>query len=168
MCIRDSATTADDLRPLLPTTVVGGPPLHVHAVFLEGLGSLKLTPFVKRQLPPGLVLVQDFISPQLEQELLDYFTKHLAEESFKTTAEHNSVTDGPQCSDHLKQRRVEHFGYQFLYGQNCVDPKSPLHRPILDLCHPVLKLMMEHKLAIVYPDQLTVNEYQPGQGRMVQ
>lgn len=64
----------------------------------------------------------------------------------------------------LKHRRVKHFGYEFLYGSNRVNPDLPLPGGLPDVCLPLLRRMVEKDLLPWIPDQLTVNEYLPGAG----
>ena len=64
----------------------------------------------------------------------------------------------------LKQRRVMHFGFEFLYGSNVVDPSRPLPGGLPGITHPLLDRMMERGLVNKHPDQLTVNQYNPGAG----
>lgn len=67
-------------------------------------------------------------------------------------------------SSSLKHRKVKHFGYEFLYSCNNVDPNCPLVSGIPDQCHPLLLRLLAQGLIKEMPDQLTVNQYQPGQG----
>ena len=64
----------------------------------------------------------------------------------------------------LKHRRVKHFGYAFLYETSNIDKQNPLPGGF----PPEMELLMEK---IVHsgimkekPDQLTCNQYEPGQG----
>ena len=70
----------------------------------------------------------------------------------------------PPVSTSLKHRTVSHYGYEFLYGSNTVDPDHPLPGGIPSICESILTRMMEHKLLEWLPDQLTVNDYLPGAG----
>lgn len=64
----------------------------------------------------------------------------------------------------LKHRKVKHFGYEFLYGSNNIDRSKPLAEKIPDKCKALIDKMLESKLIEFIPDQLTVNQYEPGQG----
>jgi len=66
----------------------------------------------------------------------------------------------------LKHRDVQHFGYEFRYGSNDVDPNCPLERGIPPECDIIWNNLREHGMDIE-PDQLTVNYYKPGQGEIV-
>lgn len=67
------------------------------------------------------------------------------------------------ANQQLCHRRVKHFGYEFLYGTNNVDKSNPLHDGIPSVCDVVLERIQQH--VAFRPDQMTVNEYKPGQGR---
>ncbi|CAM9649270.1 unnamed protein product, partial [Discosporangium mesarthrocarpum] len=94
---------------------------------------------------PGLTLVEDFVTEEEEQTLL----RPLLLEAAPWT--------GP-----LK-RRVQHYGRVFDYHTRHVDfkTKAPELPPFLAF---VLARMEENGLAPKSPDQLTLNEYRPGQG----
>ncbi|XP_065188736.1 alkylated DNA repair protein alkB homolog 8-like [Sycon ciliatum] len=77
----------------------------------------------------------------------------------------------------LKHRRVRHYGYEFRYGSNDVDASRPLdNHPgsvsgLPRLLDDVLRRMTKSDasstgkpIVCAFPDQLTVNDYQPGQG----
>ena len=59
---------------------------------------------------------------------------------------------------------MKHYGYEFLYGVNNVDRDKPLQQAIPSECDVILQRMLENKYISQLPDQLTVNQYQPGQG----
>lgn len=101
-------------------------------------------------LPNGLIVMPDFVSEQEESELL------------KSISEDGGSTE----SGTLKHRKVKHFGYAFLYGSNNVDPSKPLEQPIPSACD-ILWPRLESNSTTwdwITPDQLTVNEYEPGHG----
>lgn len=66
------------------------------------------------------------------------------------------------ANQQLRHRRVKHFGYEFLYGTNNVDKSNPLKDGIPSVCDEVLEQLQQH--VSFKPDQMTVNEYKPGQG----
>ena len=77
------------------------------------------------------------------------------------------LTSQPQfLSAHLKLRSVCHYGYEFLYGLNTIDPSQPLPGGLPDICDPILKRMIVNGLTEDIPDQLTVNIYKPGAGNI--
>lgn len=65
----------------------------------------------------------------------------------------------------LKKRSVRHFGYEFRYGTNDVDMFTPLPENIPDYIMPSVGKMVTDKVIQAEPDQLTVNQYYPGQGK---
>ncbi len=67
----------------------------------------------------------------------------------------------------MKLRKVKHFGYEFIYGKNTVDKNSPLAEGIPGICDSVIDKMVEDKVIDWRPDQLTMNQYEPGQGEFL-
>ncbi|XP_050098644.1 alkylated DNA repair protein alkB homolog 8 [Anopheles aquasalis] len=108
-------------------------------------------------MPEGLILVRDFVDKQLEQELLSAV-------DFGVTLEDISEQ---KVTNALKNRKVKHYGYEFLYGTNNVDKTKPLlDHKIPSACDGLWeKLRASHpNLCWHVPDQMTVNQYEPGQG----
>lgn len=64
----------------------------------------------------------------------------------------------------LKHRRVKHYGYEFKYSINNVDPDDPLPEGIPDVYRSLLEKLIDDGVVKHYPDQLTINQYQSGQG----
>ncbi|XP_077397142.1 tRNA (carboxymethyluridine(34)-5-O)-methyltransferase alkbh8 isoform X1 [Festucalex cinctus] len=102
-------------------------------------------------LPTGLVLVEDFVSPEEEALLL-------------AAIDWSSTSDDVTAQKALKHRRVKHFGFEFRYDNNNVDKDKPLPVGIPEECQPVLQRIMESGHTKFMPDQLTVNQYESGQG----
>lgn len=103
-------------------------------------------------LPEGLVLIENCISPELEQQLMENLEWSEADQG----------SDGK-----LKNRKVQHFGYEFIYGSNNVDPECPLlDRKIPDACEEIWTYLGSKcpSFASFRPEQLTVNRYEPGNG----
>ncbi|CAG9772857.1 unnamed protein product [Ceutorhynchus assimilis] len=91
------------------------------------------------ELPPGLILLEDFISIEEENMLLNLC-------SFDAQP--------------MKHRLVKHFGYEFRYDINNVDKDKPMSETL-----PVETNFLWSKLQQKFkPDQLTINHYTPGQG----
>jgi alkylated DNA repair protein alkB family protein 8 len=67
----------------------------------------------------------------------------------------------------LKHRRVKHYGYEFQYDTNNVNKDFPLSENIPSECSFLLDRLKERNISVVssFPTQLTVNHYQPGQGK---
>lgn len=74
------------------------------------------------------------------------------------------TTSAPKAA--LKNRHVMHYGYEFLYGANSVDPSHPLPGGLPSVCGYLLDRIVKRGLVTEdgRPDQLTVNEYLPGAG----
>ncbi|XP_046565947.1 alkylated DNA repair protein alkB homolog 8-like [Haliotis rubra] len=101
------------------------------------------------EMPKGLVLLPDFVTPELEMHLLDQIKWN---------------DEGSEAQRTLKHRRVKHYGYEFKYGINNVDPNDPLPEGVPESCREFLSRAIEMGVVKHYPDQLTVNQYEPGQG----
>jgi alkylated DNA repair dioxygenase AlkB len=61
------------------------------------------------------------------------------------------------------KRRVQHCGYKYDYKARAVDP-SMYVGPLPLFAVEVAQQLRQHNLIVDLPDQLIVNEYQPGQG----
>lgn len=123
-------------------------------------------------MPPGLILLEDFIEVEEELTLLDSVRFNESED----VGEHLMCCYVPEISTFivvlgstLKHRAVQHYGYEFLYGSNNVDVNHPLERKIPRQCDFLWPRLRGRfiELQIPEPDQLTVNRYQPGQGIIV-
>uniref|UniRef100_A0A8C8DZG6 AlkB homolog 8, tRNA methyltransferase n=1 Tax=Oryzias sinensis TaxID=183150 RepID=A0A8C8DZG6_9TELE len=102
-------------------------------------------------LPEGLALVEHFVSPEEEAQLLNVIDW--------------SPTQGDVTAQKsLKHRRVKHYGFEFRYDINNVDKDKPLAAGLPDECVPILQRCVEQGHTNVLPDQLTVNQYESGQG----
>lgn len=95
--------------------------------------------------PKGLLILNDFITPEEEKLFLNLF-------DFEE-------------SSNLKNRQVKHYGYEFRYGSNDVDLASPLEARIPEECGVLWQRLKAQGLDVGVPDQLTVNKYKPGQGK---
>jgi len=99
--------------------------------------------------PSGLRLQQQFINQRTEQRLIDFFTTSFAKED---------------CHSELKNRKVKHFGFEFDYNTNDIDPNKPIEDPIPQDCLDLMHKMVEDGLIPEVGDQMTVNLYSAGQG----
>nr|XP_023020411.1 alkylated DNA repair protein alkB homolog 8 isoform X1 [Leptinotarsa decemlineata] len=97
------------------------------------------------KMPPGLVILKDYISPEEEKYLLKLF-------NFDST------------TNQMKHRQVRHFGYEFRYDINNVDKDKPLEEKIPNECDYLWTRLQNTDFKHFRPDQLTVNHYSPGQG----
>ncbi|XP_022051603.1 alkylated DNA repair protein alkB homolog 8 isoform X2 [Acanthochromis polyacanthus] len=102
-------------------------------------------------LPEGLVLVEDFVSPEEEAVLL-------------SAIDWSSTNDDITAQKALKHRRVKHYGFEFRYDNNNVDKDKPLPAGLPEECLPVLERCVSSEHISMMPDQLTVNQYESGQG----
>ncbi|XP_015276374.1 PREDICTED: alkylated DNA repair protein alkB homolog 8 [Gekko japonicus] len=102
-------------------------------------------------LPPGLRVIEDLVSPEEERRLL---------ESIDWTEDEVI----PNAQKSLKHRRVKHFGYEFRYDNNNVDRDRPLPGGLPELCNVILAKCLKLGYIKEKPDQLTINQYEPGQG----
>lgn len=97
----------------------------------------------------GLTHIDDFISIDEENQLIACIRNAIEIQSEQTKYEI------------LQKRKVLHFGYRFNYNVFAID-RTPIEN-IPDWCAPILdKYMLLFKG--VYPDQLTINHYHPGDG----
>lgn len=94
---------------------------------------------------PGLVILPEFISRDDEQALLALVDRD----------------DGAHWLNTVKARQVQHFGYEFSYETRRCDETQPLE----PMPPAMAKLTAQIPTSIMdTPDQITVNEYKPGQG----
>ncbi|XP_043928540.1 alkylated DNA repair protein alkB homolog 8 [Protopterus annectens] len=102
-------------------------------------------------LPPGLIVVEDFVSPNCEEKLL-------------SSIDWDFGTDNESAQKSLKHRKVKHYGYEFRYDNNNIDKDKPLPGGLPEVCSEVLNKCLEYGYIRLKPDQLTINQYEPGQG----
>uniref|UniRef100_A0AAA9S070 tRNA (carboxymethyluridine(34)-5-O)-methyltransferase ALKBH8 n=1 Tax=Bos taurus TaxID=9913 RepID=A0AAA9S070_BOVIN len=102
-------------------------------------------------LPPGLKVIEEIISSEDEKMLL---------ESVNWTED----TENQNFQKSLKHRRVKHFGYEFHYENNNVDKDKPLPGGLPDICESILEKWLKEGFIKHKPDQLTINQYEPGHG----
>ncbi|RDD45870.1 Alkylated DNA repair protein alkB-like protein 8 [Trichoplax sp. H2] len=116
--------------------------------------------------PEGLLLIQNYVSEQEEDELLQsigWYTNH-GQASHDTHPCQTVQSDRESMQRRLKHRHVKHYGYEFRYDTNTVDKDKPLHATIPSKCRYICQRMTDDGYIQHQPDQLTVNEYMPGQG----
>jgi len=106
-----------------------------------------LDPWDQGAPPPGVRVIPDYVSEEEERELLGLLTWQEGEEG------------------RMKHRQVKHFGFEFNYKTNNIDPSEPLlDQPIPPLCASLGSRVVSEDLIEDCPDQITVNRYLPGQG----
>ncbi|KAM3616192.1 uncharacterized protein V6R79_014098 [Siganus canaliculatus] len=124
---------------------------NIVTLYLSYVDSVTCEEETSVPLPEGLVLVEDFVSPEEEALLL-------------TAVDWSSSDDDVTAQKALKHRRVKHYGFEFRYDNNNVDKDKPLPTGIPEECFPVLERCLKNGHMDVMPDQLTVNQYESGQG----
>ncbi|XP_050705600.1 alkylated DNA repair protein alkB homolog 8-like isoform X2 [Eriocheir sinensis] len=121
-------------------------------VYMAYVDKVPLDPSpIKFRFPPGLSVIEDFVSPKEELQLM------------------NLVDWGatPSCTAQgsvMKHRQVRHFGYEFQYSTNRVDKGRPLAQGLPPAIDYLLWRIVERGCMPSVPDQLTINRYLPGQG----
>ncbi|KAJ0022169.1 hypothetical protein NQD34_009659 [Periophthalmus magnuspinnatus] len=120
-------------------------------LYLGFVESVKCLEEETVSLPEGLTVVNDFVSPEEEAQLL-------------ASIDWSSICDQDTAQKALKHRKVKHYGYEFQYDNNNVDKDKPLPAGLPKECMPLLERCMKHGYISVMPDQLTVNQYESGQG----
>ncbi|MEE6472848.1 hypothetical protein FKM82_009743 [Ascaphus truei] len=123
-----------------------GQKITLYLSFVEKVDVKEVLP---PALPPGLVIVEEFVPPEVEKIMLESI---------------DWATDNDTSQKSLKHRRVKHYGYEFRYDNNNVDQDQPLPGGLPDFCNAALDKCLQHGLIKVKPDQLTINQYEPGQG----
>ncbi|CAH1984659.1 unnamed protein product [Acanthoscelides obtectus] len=119
----------------------------VYLLYSEQLPESTYSTKVWNELPPGLVILENFITEDEEKLLLSLCC-------FDNTV-----------SNRMKNRQVRHFGYEFRYDNNNVDKDEPLPEKIPKECNLLWNRLHEStQWKHFIPDQLTVNHYSPGQG----
>ncbi len=96
---------------------------------------------------PGLILIENFITEAEEQQIFEAIDK--------------------RDWHKLATRRVQHDGYEFVYGENNVNPNNKLG-PLPDWIQATQKKLEAYCDKVNGQgkglDQLTINDYQPGDG----
>ncbi|KAG5337840.1 ALKB8 protein, partial [Acromyrmex heyeri] len=114
--------------------------------------------------PPGLTLMENFITEEQEKILLGT----LNWDKCKNVIDLQSINWDEYAStlatvwSQLKYRDVKHFGYEFEYDTNLVNLNKPIE-PIPQEYKFLQTLFDKHGHKYTY-DQLTINRYLPGQG----
>ena len=153
-------------KSFLNDHLLTGPSLCIYLSYISAIPILFTAEQEKCQVkktsaPLGLILIPKFIREAEEIVLLKFF-------GFA-----NGDNDPVSCSEpsdvllarrELKHRNVIHYGYEFNYTTNNVDPAKPLPSGLPEVCAQIITRMMHDNLVVHKPDQLTVNQYLPGQG----
>jgi alkylated DNA repair dioxygenase AlkB len=62
------------------------------------------------------------------------------------------------------KRRVQHYGYRYNYKARTVERAADFLGSLPEWINPLIQKILNEKLITKIPDQLIVNEYEPGQG----
>jgi alkylated DNA repair dioxygenase AlkB len=108
---------------------------------VQGRGDERLSKKKKDDQIPGLRIVENFLSAEEEKTLLAEVDKCVW--------------------DNTLSRRTQHYGFVYSYSAKNVAEKTS---PIPEFCTFVCDRLIEQHLIQERPDQMIVNEYQPGQG----
>lgn len=130
--------------------------MHNVLIFLFELVPSKTNDDCSQQnFPPGLVIIENFVTLAEEEMLINLIEWKQCEE------QSNSI---------LKHRQVKHFGYEFRYDTNNVDVDKPLiNEKIPVQCNFLWTKFRDRQINDVLnepPHQITVNKYEPGQGKI--
>ncbi|KRT79652.1 methyltransferase [Oryctes borbonicus] len=115
----------------------------VYLSYVESIPNPK--PIYQNKMPPGLIVIEDFISETEESILMEL-------------CNFNEQENGS-----MKHRHVKHFGYEFRYDINNVNKDKPLEDKMPQECDFLWERLKLRHIEFK-PDQLTVNCYKPGQG----
>lgn len=103
--------------------------------------------------PSGLFLIENFITETQEEILIKFVDENISK------------------TDSMKHRRVLHYGYEFRYDINNVDKNNPSRENIPQECNFIYEKLLkslptncESYIRNFQADQLTINDYQSGQG----
>ncbi|GMF19614.1 unnamed protein product [Phytophthora lilii] len=98
---------------------------------------------------PGLRFEAEFITKEQEAGCLAFFERG----------------NGAHWANTIRARQVQHFGYEFNYDTRRCDPDQPMKEPIPAVLQPIIEKIAQCGIMDGdKPDQITVNEYLPGQG----
>ncbi|EQC41072.1 hypothetical protein SDRG_02126 [Saprolegnia diclina VS20] len=150
----DDAAAAKDALDGVVVAAIGGKTFHMEFAMLrkayEEECSFKRVPNFERarmgadpsQFVPGLLVYKDFITEADEAVMLEELDKG----EWRRT---------------IRARQVQHFGYEFNYKTQKCDESTPLAN-MAPFCRSLI-----NKMPVTFdgtPDQITANEYLPGQG----
>jgi len=91
----------------------------------------------------GLTYINNILTPHSAQELITQIDKQSWRSDLK--------------------RRVQHYGYIYDYKRRTVDRDMYLGE-LPNWSEPFINILMTHKDFAIRPDQMIINEYEPGQG----
>ncbi|XP_034936265.1 alkylated DNA repair protein alkB homolog 8 [Chelonus insularis] len=142
----DHKETASKVYNYIHGKVIGDQNIPLYLTYSKSLPDIENEEIIN-ELPRGLKLIKDFITIEEENLLLN---------SLKWN-------ENDEINLELKHRKVMHFGYEFDYSTNKVDPSNPI-KSIPNEYKFLQELFEKNKCGNHVYDQLTINRYQPGQG----
>ena len=97
--------------------------------------------------------------------MIDQIPGLIYREGFLTDAEQHDVLSVIDAQEWLTElsRRVQHYGYKYDYKAKKID-ESFYVGPLPDFAQSIAHKLVDEKLMTEIPDQMIVNEYQPGRG----
>lgn len=147
--VNDAKAAYDRLNNTVLWSQIKGP---IYLDFIEKLPSSFKTSDIEFSKPPGLIVINDFITAEEEDSIL------------------STIKFDNDKSSELKHRNVKHYGYEFKYATNNVSLDEPIEPIPLEFNFLWQRLSdypnkSNHDFNFNFiPDQLTVNRYNPGQG----
>ena len=93
--------------------------------------------------PHGLIYIPSFISNRTASSIIEAIDSHDWQNSLR--------------------RRVQHYGWSYNYKSRRINQQDWLG-PLPDFASPVVEQLLDTNIFDQPPDQLIVNEYEPGQG----
>lgn len=120
----------------------------IYILFCDNVPLNNLSTKIWDEIPPGLEIIEDFITKEEEKYFVNQF----------------NFNDTDENLGQMKHRQVRHFGYEFNYNINNIDKNNPLEDGIPVKCQELFKRLEGTAFSQFKPDQLTVNHYKPGQG----
>ena len=152
-------------KSFLSDHLLTGPPICIYLLYISAIPILFTAEqekcHAKNSAPPGLILIPKFISEAEEIVLLKFFD-FANDDNVPVSC--SGPSDVSLARRELKHRKVIHYGYEFNYATNNVDPAKSLPGGLPEVCTEIIARMMHDNLVANKPDQLTVNQYLPGQG----
>ncbi|EFP09543.1 hypothetical protein CRE_25438 [Caenorhabditis remanei] len=153
--VEKAITVRSELHGLIPQSLKNSHQLFIIS-FVQNLPKAKKSENFR---PADLEVVEDYVSEQIEKELVDLLINHPEGKLAKICM----LSYFYFLVQSLKHRAVVHFGHVFDYSTNsasewkAADPIPPVINTLID------KLMSE-KYITERPDQITANVYEPGHG----
>jgi len=103
------------------------------------------------KLIPGLLFHPEILTPEEESQLLQWIDRD----------DYQFWQVGQEGKTKPMNRRVQHYGFRFNYSTLLVDEPQNF---IPEIFQPIIKRLLEIGFLSSEPNQITINEYLPGQG----